>query len=258
MESPTYLAKKNSHPRDKCISFDEGPHIYTINGDSSFKSVTTWNHSHFPNFNADKIITNMMRSEKWKDNKYFGLTRGQIKHLWKQNGIEASRAGTKMHYDIECFYNDMDIEVEEDCKEWQYFESFEKDHEYLEPYRTEWMIWDDKLKLAGSVDMTFVNPDGTIDIYDWKRCKEIKKENRWESAKTECIKHFPNTNFWHYSLQLNTYKAILEKNYGKKIGKMCLVCLHPNNHNNSYLLYEVPDLSAEVAELFKLRLKELQ
>ena len=36
MNPPTYLAKKNPHPRDKCISFDEGPHIYTINGDSDF------------------------------------------------------------------------------------------------------------------------------------------------------------------------------------------------------------------------------
>ena len=32
-----------------------------------------------------------------------------------------------MHYDIECYYNDMDIEVEEDCVEWQYFEKFEEE-----------------------------------------------------------------------------------------------------------------------------------
>ena len=44
MNSVTYLAKKNSHPRDKSITFDEGPHIYTIDGDSDYMSVTTWNH----------------------------------------------------------------------------------------------------------------------------------------------------------------------------------------------------------------------
>ena len=47
MEPPTFLANKNPHPRDKDIIFDEGPHIYTIKGDSNFTSVTTWNHSHF-------------------------------------------------------------------------------------------------------------------------------------------------------------------------------------------------------------------
>ena len=46
MEPPTYLAKKFPHERDSHIHFDEGPHIYTIDGDSDFMSVTTWNHSH--------------------------------------------------------------------------------------------------------------------------------------------------------------------------------------------------------------------
>ena len=40
---------------------------------------------------------------------------------WNKNGQEASKAGTKMHYDIECFYNEEDVEVEEDCVEWKYF-----------------------------------------------------------------------------------------------------------------------------------------
>ena len=31
-----YLARKNPHFRDEMITFDEGPHIYTINGDSGF------------------------------------------------------------------------------------------------------------------------------------------------------------------------------------------------------------------------------
>ena len=38
---------------------------------------------------------------------------------------------------------------------------------------------------------------------------------------------------------------------------MCLVCLHPNNINNSYLHYEVPDLSKELNELFTDRLLKL-
>ena len=46
-----YLANKNAHERDSHVSFDEGPHIYTVDGDDSFMSVTTWNHSHFEEFN---------------------------------------------------------------------------------------------------------------------------------------------------------------------------------------------------------------
>ena len=255
MEPPTFLAKKNPHPRDKCITFDEGPHIYTINGDSDYMSVTTWNHSHFGHFEPDKIIDKMMMSRRWGPaHKYWGKTPEQIKKMWADNGKAASQAGTKMHYDIECYYNNMDVEVEEDCVEWDYFEEFENNiGQHLEPHRTEWMIWDNELKFAGSIDMTFINDDGTIEIYDWKRSVGIKKENSWQSSITPCISHLPDCNFYHYSLQLNTYKALLEKNYDVKIKGMYLVCLHPNNENKSYQRIPVKDLQKEVKDLFALR-----
>ena len=94
------------------------------------------------------------------------------------------------------------------------------------------MVWHDELRFAGSIDMVYENPDGTLSIYDWKRSKEIKKTDPWvKFSHTECIDHLPDTNFWHYSLQLNTYKAILEAKYNKKVTDLYLVCLHPNNKN---------------------------
>ena len=52
------LALKNAHPRDPNLVFDEPSHKYTITTDpnSKYTSVTTWNHSHFPHFDADTII----------------------------------------------------------------------------------------------------------------------------------------------------------------------------------------------------------
>ena len=62
---PDFLAKKNHHPRDDHISFEEGPHIYTVLGDrGGYTSVTTWNHHHFAQFDADKIISNILNSKK--------------------------------------------------------------------------------------------------------------------------------------------------------------------------------------------------
>ena len=259
MEPPTYLAKKHKHPRDKRIVFDEGPHVYYIDGDDSFTSCTTWNHSHFPHFNADKIIKNMMRSKKWPHSTYFGMTPDAIKALWSENGRLASEAGTKMHYDIECFYNDEEVEVEEDCIEWQYFENFEKEvGQHLKPYRTEWTIFDEEMKIAGSIDMIYEKPNGHLLIYDWKRCKEIKKSNYFESANRECISHLPNSNYWHYALQLNTYKAILERKYKKKVDGLFLVCLHPNNFNKNYQRIEVPHLKTEMDNLIKERIAEIK
>ena len=254
MNQPSFLAKKNAHERDSHISFEEGPHIYTIDGDSDYMSVTSWNSTHFPKFDSDVVITKMMASPRWPKSPYFGMSREEIKMKWKNDGIEASEAGTKMHNNIECFYNEMNVE-DDGSLEWKYFKEFnESIGPDLNPYRTEWMVWDKELRLAGSVDMLFENPDGTLQIYDWKRSKKVVKENKWASAIVDCISHLPDSNFWKYSLQLNTYKWILERNYGKKISNMFLVWLHPNNPGNSYLKYEVDPLPKEMEDLIKLRL----
>ena len=107
MEPPTFLAKLNPHERDSRIVFDEGPHIYYIDGSShEYVSVTTFNHHNFEHFDADKIIKNMMTSKKWHLSKYYGKTVDEIKAMWDKNRDEAADAGTKMHYDIECHYNE--------------------------------------------------------------------------------------------------------------------------------------------------------
>jgi hypothetical protein len=277
------LKKRNEHERDKHMVFDEPSHKYTItvDPDSKYTSVTTWNHSHFPHFDADKIIKKMMKGKNWNpENKYWGLTPIEIKKLWSDNGSAVSGAGTDMHFDIECFMNQelvdeddniflythqelldiYDAEIKDGIlppnlsEEWEFFLQFARAFPDLKPYRTEWMIYHEDLKLAGSIDMVYENPDGSLTIYDWKRAKEISKVNGFkESASTECINYLPNTNFWHYSLQLNTYKAILEQKYGKKITDLYLVRLHPNNPKKTFDLIKCADLSREISELFEDR-----
>ena len=41
--------------------------------------------------------------------KYWGMTREEIKHLWKVKAREASEAGTKIHKQIEEFYKSENI-----------------------------------------------------------------------------------------------------------------------------------------------------
>jgi hypothetical protein len=273
------LQTNNAHIRDKNIKFYEPTHTYTIIPDakSKYKSVTTWNHSHFPHFDADDIIKKMMRSKGWKEgHKYWGLTAAQIKAQWSANGAAVSGAGTNMHFDIECFMNNSNIkfpdykhsdllenylekgETPNMTLEWQYFMNYVKDTLHLKPYRTEWTIYHEDLKLAGSIDMIYENPDGTLAIYDWKRAKDITRVNTFgKYAVTDCISHMPDTNYWHYALQLNTYKAILEEKYDKKITDLYLVRLHPDAEEKNYELIKLPDLTVEINELFELRRKEI-
>lgn len=261
------LSRNNPHPRDAYISFEEETHYYTIsipgretqNG-YEYTSVTQWIHRLFQPFNADKIIDKMMSAKSWPKSKYFGMTKKEIKAKWEENRDDAATKGTAMHYDIECFYNKNSVHNESD--EYRYFNDFEKtrmeSHVTTIPYRTEWMIFDEDLLLAGSVDMIYEEDSGVLKIFDWKRSREIKKTNQWQSALPAEISHIPDSNYWHYALQLNMYKTILERKYDKQINELALICLHPDNHSKTYIKYNVPFLTSEMEALLLLRKKELK
>ena len=273
------LATRNCHARDQYIQFFEKDHKYVITSDpeNKYTSVTTWNHSHFPIFNANLIIKNIMKGKNWKEgNKYWGLTAEEIKKQWSNNSSAVSGAGTDLHFEIECFMNQPKIVTDYDHNdlyetyildpnskndktiEWDYFINFIKDCPELKPYRTEWTIYDEELKISGSIDMVYENPDGTLSIYDWKRSKEITRVNNFNKfAKNKLICHMPDSNFWHYALQLNTYKRILERNYGRVVTDLYLVRLHPDAEEKNYELIKLPDLTKEINELFEERKKEV-
>ena len=63
---PMFLANKNKHPRDDKIGFIEETHTYTIGDRSDFTSVTTFIHKHFPHFDADSVIKNIMKNPERK------------------------------------------------------------------------------------------------------------------------------------------------------------------------------------------------
>jgi hypothetical protein len=275
------LASRNCHERDRFIQFFEEDHKYVITNDpnNKYTSVTTWNHSHFPVFNANLIIKNMMRGKNWKEgHKYWGLTAEEIKQQWSSNSSAVSGAGTDLHFEIECFMNNPDLESGHkkgykhadlheaylqnpkaiEVIEWDYFINFVKDHPELKPYRTEWTIYDEDLKISGSIDMIYENPDGTLSIYDWKRSKDITRVNNFNKfAINKLICHMPDANFWHYALQLNTYKRLIERKYGKTVTDLYLVRLHPDAEEKNYELIKLPDLSKEIDELFEERKQKL-
>jgi hypothetical protein len=263
------LCVRNAHPRDKHIKFYEEEHKYVIDlePDVKYTSVTTWIHEHFEKFDADKIIKKMMSGAGWKEgHKYWGMSPDQIKDQWNSNRDAVSGAGTDMHFEIECFNNNSLLqcdytnkelienyvcnEEKESHIEWKYFINFVKDHQHLKPYRTEWTVFNDDIKISGSIDMVYENPDGTLSIYDWKRSKNITRINTFNKfALPPCICHLPDSNFWHYALQLNTYKYILETKYGKKIKDLYLVRLHPDAEEKNYELIELPILNTEIKDL---------
>jgi ATP-dependent exoDNAse (exonuclease V) beta subunit len=254
MAHPTALAVKNGHERDKRIRFEEEGHIYHIEGlDEKPISVTTLIHHFFPQFNPDQVIDKMMKGRNWPNSPYFGKTKQQIKDGWESSGKEASQAGTLMHADIERFLNG-DPPLNPDCTEFRYFRqfwaAFQQTNPTFQPYRTEWIVFDEDKKLAGSIDCVLSNPEGQVVILDWKRSKEIKMSNSYEKGLGP-LKQLDNCNYWHYRLQLNIYRHLLETRYGKTVLGLYIVVLHPNADNFQIITMERYEVAAIWDELFK-------
>ena len=248
------LKQKNFHPLDSRIEFDEKDHVYYIDNIPYDISVTGFVKSFFEEFDTDDVIKR--NYDKWqadKYSKYYGLSIDEIKNKWKNNSEDASIKGSKLHNDIEAFYNDEPFI--NDTIEFSYFLNL---HNRLKdrviPYRTEWTIFDEESKIAGSVDMCYTDDNGDFFIFDWKRSREIKNKNDYKQGRPP-LNHLDDANFWHYALQLNIYKYILEKNYSIKISAMRIVRLHPNQID--YEIIKIPELQNELHNMIKDRISKL-
>lgn len=246
------LASKNAHPRDSLIQFFEADHKYEINGDPDFTSCTTFINQFFIPFDADRIIQKLLN----KPNKYHGMTAKEIQDSWAEKGKLARDQGTLLHNFIEYYFNNLEatLSISQPPEYQTQFKAFLQEivlPQKLIPYRTEWCVFHEEYKLAGSIDMIFqLDPedDTNLVIYDWKRSPKLSiRDNKYQNMLPP-LQHLPDTSYWHYCLQLNIYRHILETKYGKNIVRMCLLALHPDLEN--YQLEEVPFLREEIKSIF--------
>lgn len=252
------LSHKNSHPFDNRIKFQKDGHKYWIdNNCENIISSTTFIKKFFKEFDSESVIKNIVNSFDYKENpeyKYYQMNPIDIKNSWELNGQKARDLGTLLHEDIENYYNE--VKVINDTDEFKYFLNFVNDNKDIKIYRTEWFIFSELHRITGSIDAVFENDDGSLTIYDWKRSKDIS----FKSFNNEKGKHpldsVLNTNYYHYSLQLNLYKTILERYYGKKIKDMFLIVLHPDNSN--YEKIKVINMQKEIDLILEFRLNEFK
>lgn len=163
--------------------------------------------------------------------------------------------------------------VSESCQ----VKHFWKKNPNLEPYRAEWMIWNREYKIAGTMDAVFYDKtDGTYWIYDWKRVQSgldadleatrygyVMDETEWLQPVNWYTKKMNgpaselyDTKYWHYCLQLNLYRYILEKDYGLKIKGMILVQFHPSL-GDAPKYHRVVFLDSPIEKILKEREEDL-
>ena len=227
------------------MQLDPESHKYRLNS-IEYMSVTTLVHKCFEAFDADAIIDKM----RIKGTKYDGMMKEEIKEMWNKNAKDAQQQATRMHSVIERYYKSEPITDEEmDLPEIHQFNSFIQSHP-LRAHGIEWLVYSESDKLAGTIDFAAENEDGTLDLYDWKRSKHMELNNPYRKY-SHVLKTIPDTNYWHYTVQLNLYKYVIEKGYGKQVKHMYLVCFYPTQNN--FEKYEVSNIQAHIPEILKLK-----
>ncbi len=235
---------------DDKLTFSPEEHIYLYNGKIQLTPVSSVIDHFFWPFDVYENAERVARRD--------GRNVCEVIEEWESKGIESREVGTFLHSQIEAyFFNkpinystrfvydgeyiniDKTVSIKE---EMEYFRAFMRDTA-ITPFRTEWRICDVNLGIAGTIDLLAKNGD-SYDIYDWKRSRKASpKETVWKFG-INGLEHVPDISFYHYAIQQNLYKYILEKNYGIKIANMYIVVMHSNF--STYYKYPIPKLDKEI------------
>ena len=245
----------NRFEQDQHIKFFAAQHIYTVDG-IQYKSVSSVISELFPEFDTE-YWSNVKGKER-------GVSPAQVAEEWESNGRESRGVGTFLHQQIEnhLLHKPISLEyhykyqgsyVQDDCidnidLEFGYFIEF-LNETTINPFRSEWRVFDKSLNIAGTIDLITKNEDGTYTIYDWKRSSRLFQNNPYQHGLGE-LAHLQDSPIIHYSLQQNLYRYILEHQYGLEIRSMKLVGLHPNY--TSYVVIDVHKMDNEISTIIKM------
>ena len=273
-----FLANKNVHPKDKHVRFEEDGHrYYLLNSDTGEWDLCTKSNGFISStaigaqlfsFNAQAAARNIFMGKNFASGPYGHLkSPAEIEACWE----ERSRRGSAFHLGCpETYYNN--IPLDHDNPDIRpiipKFLKFAEDHTHLEPYRTEWLVFDKDLRVSGSIDMIFKEPDGTLSIYDWKlvdhilptdgseakKYKRIFKKNLEKRRSVDDLQK--KSKLVKYSLQLGVYKHILEKEYGVTIKDVFLIRFHDNL--DTYEKIRCFDMTNEIEQIMEERLELLK
>ena len=178
-----------------------------------------------------------------------GLSENEIREKWAQAREDGAKEGTWMHAQFEHLLNGGSLPSR--TKEVVLLAQFLRSHPGMTAYRTEWRVYAEEEDVAGSIDYVAERTDGSKVIVDWKRTRRTRLSGEaFGKTMRRPLCSVPDCTLWHYRLQLNVYRYILEKYYGQNVSSMYIVGTNPDNGNHPYV-DEVPRMQTETEALFQ-------
>jgi hypothetical protein len=188
----------------------------------------------------------------------------ELHHEWNVNRDK----GTATHRLIEMYYNNMlsdeVLRLHPACcaADFQQFLAFherEIEARGFEPFRTELTMF--KLKIGGQIDMLYRlkadrdHPERKYDLWmvDWKRKFDL---GLFGDAYKEPFVDMQPGDQSKFTIQLNTYKSMIESATPYRIRKMSILLVHPKL-GEQYMLVPVPDIGTKIEVMFERRRRVL-
>lgn len=249
-------SSRAKHPSGYEIEFFEDSHIYksVIGGvEIKYTSGTGVIHNCFPPFDPSGEITKRCALKE-------GITVDELKARWKEKADASCIFGTRVHEcceDIELGRSELRNKPENPKEEVVFKNAItmaKRFHSGLDILGVEKIVFSPELEIAGTIDLfARSRKDGSFLIIDHKTNQTIDRENKWNSFALPPIEHVPNVNFYTYSLQLNLYQYLLQREgYVPKQSKFKLFLNHITETQAK--LIELPQLQIEIRDIMIHRL----
>ena len=196
------------------------------------------------------------------------VTEEQIKSEWRYKNIHATYEGSTLHDYIENYISNKIKPEPKISPEGLLFEEIESTYNVMKgyfhnfyndtiaqgkliPVKSELVVGDEELLLCGMIDQIFWSvKHQCLQIWDWKTNTLLKMFNEFGNKMKYCLSELDECEFNTYSLQLNVYKKIIEKNTNLRFGGCYLVWY--NEENPNYEIIKCEDYSNYVDEMFHM------
>jgi len=187
------------YSKDGKVCFNPENHTYFI-GDKQLTSVTTYLSQFKNKFDSDLIAERFSK----KNN----LNKLDVLKKWKDKAELSAKNGTICHSIFENYILNDEIILPGIAPKENIVKKFINDYferGLLIPVESELIVYDENL--AGQIDCIVKNKIGEHFILDWKTNNKIEKEsyNKYMLGK---YSNYPDSNFYHYSLQLTLYQKM--------------------------------------------------
>jgi len=260
------------------VTFHDEPHKYYVN-EKELISVTTIIHRYQEDFEEDYW-------SRYKADE-FDLTQKEVLRAWEFINKKGTMKGSAIHdYTENLFQNKIFPYPEQWILDEFGFDPVLPEYEItkghvnrfyddvkgkLIPIRTEMVVYDKESLIGGMLDMLFYNVKAKcFQIWDWKTNKKFTERQIDENGKKTKNKNtiegrneklsgilsgLYDNDMEIYSLQLATYKYIIEKNTGIKLGDSYIVWFC--HHNKNYQVMKTKPREPNVRFMMQERIAEL-